>query len=181
MRAFVSERWKQAEHVSCDTRWRGPKTFHRTSRSPTCLARSEGDRHEIIGSFHRHRGGILVFVGVHNASAQIGETVEFTTSFPFTAGYATMPAGSYTITPDDDSPLVLRLSGAHTSVFVETQNAEPTQIPSKTEVVFKRYGDRYVLTEIWIEGSKEGAETLSVEAEHHLAKSDSKGDQLVAA
>jgi hypothetical protein len=126
-------------------------------------------------------GGILLCAGVHNASAQIGEPVEFTTSFPFTAGYATLPAGSYTITPDDDSPSMLRVSGAHTSVYVETQNAEPSQIPAKTEVVFKRFGSGYVLKEIWIEGSNEGAETVPVEAEHHLAKSESKGDQHVAA
>jgi hypothetical protein len=126
-------------------------------------------------------GGILVFAIVQNASAQVGERVEFTTSFPFTAGYATLPAGTYTIAPDDDSPAMLRLTGVNTSVFVETQNAAPRQIPSKTEVVFKRYGDGYVLKEIWIEGSNEGAETLSVEGERHVAKNDSNGEQHVAA
>jgi hypothetical protein len=126
-------------------------------------------------------GGILMFAGVQNASAQITYPVEFTTSFAFTAGNATMPAGTYTITPDDDSPAMLRLTGAHASVFIETQNAEPRQIPSKTEVVFNRYGNGYVLKAIWIEGSDEGAETLPVEGERHVAKSDSKGEQRVAA
>jgi hypothetical protein len=126
-------------------------------------------------------GGILLCAGVHNASAQIGEPVEFTTAFPFTAGYATLPAGTYTITPDDDSPSMLRVSGAHTSVFVETLNADTREAPRKTEVVFKRFGDGYVLKAIWIEGSKEGAETIPVEAEHHLARSDAKGEQHIAA
>jgi hypothetical protein len=126
-------------------------------------------------------GGLLLCAGIQNASAQITEPVEFTTSFPFTAGNATLPAGSYTITPDDDSPAMLRLSGANTSVFVETQNAETNEIPGKTEVVFKRFGNGYVLKQIWIEGSKEGAETLTVEAEHHVAKSDAQGDQHLAA
>jgi hypothetical protein len=125
--------------------------------------------------------GILMFAGVQNASAQITYPVEFTTSFPFTVGNATVPAGSYTITPDDDDPAMLRLAGAHTSVFVETQNAEPRQIPSKTEVVFNRYGNGYVLKAIWIEGSDEGAEILPVEGERHAARSDAKGEQRVAA
>jgi hypothetical protein len=125
--------------------------------------------------------GILVFAGVQNASAQVTYPVEFTTSFAFTVGNTTVPAGSYTINPDDDNPGMLRLTGAHTSVFVETQNAEARQIPSKTEVVFNRYGDGYVLKAIWIEGSNEGAETLPVEGERHLARSDSKGEQRVAA
>ena len=125
--------------------------------------------------------GILMFAGVQNASAQITYPIEFTTSFPFTVGNATVPAGSYTITPDDDSPAMLRLTGAHTSVFVETQNAEPRQIPSKTEVVFNRYGDGYVLKAIWVEDSNEGAETLPVEGERHMARGDAKGEQHVAA
>jgi len=85
------------------------------------------------------------------------------------------------VRPDDDSPSMLRVSGIHASVFVETQNAEPSQTPAKTEVVFKRFGSGYVLKEIWIEGSKEGAETVPVEAEHHLAKNESRGDRRVAA
>jgi hypothetical protein len=122
-----------------------------------------------------------MFAGVQNASAQIIYPIEFTTSFPFTVGNATVPAGSYTITPDDDSPAMLRLTGAHASVFVETQNAQPRQIPSKTEVVFNRYGDGYVLKAIWVEDSNEGAETLPVEGERHMARSDAKGEQHVAA
>jgi hypothetical protein len=122
-----------------------------------------------------------MFAGIQSASAQITYPVEFTTSFPFTVGNSTVPAGSYTVTPDDDNPAMLRVTGAHTSVFVETQNAAPRQVPAKTEVVFNRYGDGYVLKAIWIEGSNEGAETLPVEGERHLARSDAKGEQRVAA
>src|ERR1700730_8698243 len=68
-------------------------------------------------------GGILVLAGVQNASAQIADTVEFTTSFPFTVGNATVPAGSYTIRPDAASPAYLLLTGPHASVIFQTQSA----------------------------------------------------------
>lgn len=126
--------------------------------------------------------GILVLAGVQNASAQIVYPVEFTTSFPFTVGNATVPAGSYTIRPDDDNPAVLELTGAHAAVLFETQNAQARETPSKTEVVFKRYGDGYVLKDIWLAGSSDGAETTAVEGERHAAKHHgSEGEQRVAA
>lgn len=126
-------------------------------------------------------GGILVLAGVQNASALITDTVEFTTSFPFTVGSATVPAGSYTIRPDDDNPKILLLTGAHTAVFFETDNAEAREMPSKTEVVFKRYGDGYVLKDIWMAGSNSGAESVAAEAERHVARGESKGDYRVGA
>ena len=98
-------------------------------------------------------GGILVLAGVQNASAQLDETVEFTTSFPFTVGYATVPAGTYTVRPDDDNPRILELSGGHTAVLFQTYIVEAANRPAKTEVVFKRYGDGYVLKDLWVEGS----------------------------
>ena len=126
-------------------------------------------------------GGFLVLAGVQNAGAQVTDTVEFTTSFPFTVGHATVPAGSYTIKPDDDNPAFLRLTGTHTAVLFQTRNAQARETPSQTEVVFKRYGDGYVLEDIWVEGSNEGAETMAVEGERHAAKHrDAEGEQRVA-
>jgi hypothetical protein len=126
--------------------------------------------------------GIIVLAGVQNASAQIVDRVEFTTAFPFTVGHATVPAGSYTITPDEDNPQFLQLRGDRVGVFFQTENTEVRELPSKTEVVFNRYGDGYLLKEIWIAGSNAGAETMAAEPERHMAKHLARaGDQRVAA
>jgi hypothetical protein len=126
--------------------------------------------------------GILVVAGVQNASAQIAYPVEFTTSFPFAVGYATVPAGHYTIRPDDDNPAVFELTGEHGSVLFEANAAEAREVPSKSEVVFKRYGDGYVLKNIWVSGSQTGAETTTVENEKHAAKHHQlDGEERVAA
>jgi hypothetical protein len=115
-------------------------------------------------------GAFLLLVGVHNASAQITDPVEFTTSFPFTVGQATMPAGSYTIKPDLDASGYLVLTGSRGSVYFQTDSAEARQTPSKTEVVFKHYGSGYVLKDIWVEGSNEGAEASTSEPERHAVR-----------
>lgn len=114
--------------------------------------------------------GIVMIAGVHNASAQIDNALEFTTSFSFTAGNATLPAGSYTITPSDDDPQVLELTGAGTSVFFLTDSAQPKTTPSKDEVVFSRYGGQYVLKNIWTMGSDVGYVTENALGERHISK-----------
>ena len=127
-------------------------------------------------------GGILVLAGVQNASAQITNSVEFTTSFPFTVGNTTVPAGSYTIRPDDDDPNILVLNGARADVLFQTENTAQESIPSKTEVTFNRYGDGYVLKSIQVEGSDIGYVTIPVEGERHVTKRGSaNGVQRVAA
>ena len=126
--------------------------------------------------------GILVLAGVQNAVAQITNSVEFTTSFPFTVGNTKVPAGSYTIRPDDDDPNILVLTGARADVLFQTENRAQESIPSKTEVTFNRYGDGYVLKGIQVEGSEIGYLTIPVEGERHATKRGaSNGVQRIAA
>ena len=135
-------------------------------------------------SLIRSIGMAAVFVllaGVSHAGAQIVNSVEFTTTFPFTVGAATLPAGSYTIRPDDDNPNILQLVGAHTGVFFETTSLPALQ-PAKTEVVFKRYGDAYVLKNVYVVGSDIGVETIAAEGERHMTKkSASQGERRISA
>jgi hypothetical protein len=126
--------------------------------------------------------GIIVLVGMRTVSAQIEYPVEFTTAFPFTVGYATVPAGTYTIRRDDDNPELLELSGGRVGVFFETNNAAATAPVAKSEVVFTRYGDTYVLKSVWVDGSNTGAESVAAEGERHAAKKHAaESEQRVAA
>ena len=114
--------------------------------------------------------GIVHLAGVYNASAQIENQLDFTTSFAFTVGNATVPAGRYTITPVEDDPWVLELKGGRTSVLIETQSATPKEVPPKNEIVFQRYGDQYVLKNIWTEGSETGYVTEPAVREWHISR-----------
>jgi hypothetical protein len=126
--------------------------------------------------------GFLLLAGIQDARAQIFETVEFTAPFDFTVGPVTMRAGSYTIRPDNDSPDILEITGEHTAAFFATEHADPRETPSQTEIVFKLYGDRYLLKQIWVEGSVRGAEAIVAEGERHMARlGASSRDQRVVA
>lgn len=125
---------------------------------------------------------ILLFAGVPQVHAQVTGPITFTTTFPFAVGHATVPAGSYTIAPDDDAPGVFQLTGAHIGVLFLATEAEARQTPAKTEIVFMRYGEEYVLKDIFVEGSATGAESIVGEAERHASKrGESKSEHRVSA
>jgi hypothetical protein len=109
------------------------------------------------------------------AGVQIINRVTFSTTFPFTVGNTKFPAGSYSIKPLDDDSEIMEISSADgkTSALFETMATELPKTPSKGEVVFKKYGDNYVLSEIYEPGSKTGAMTIKSHAERQHAKKGS--------
>ena len=110
--------------------------------------------------------------GVSLANAQVVDPVEFTTAFSFSVGNTKLPAGRYEIRRDDDDPSLYRIEGRDKKVgtFFAVEPASLPKPPAKTEVLFKRYGQGYVLKSVWEEGSSEGVETAVVEAERHHVK-----------
>ena len=110
--------------------------------------------------------------GAAVAHAQVTDPVEFTTQFAFTVGNTTMPPGSYEIRRDTDNGTVYRIESAkkHIGTLFEVEPTSMNKPPAKTEVVFKRYGQGYVLKSVWEEGSSDGIQTVVAEAERHHVK-----------
>jgi hypothetical protein len=127
-------------------------------------------------------GALVVGVGVHRVNAQIDASIQFTTAFPFTVANTTLPAGTYTVTPDELDPAMLAVRGARSAVYVATTDATPKETPSKTELVFERYGGGYVLKNIWLAGSTQGYEVDVTHAEKHVARNnETPSERRVAA
>lgn len=124
----------------------------------------------------------MLLAGIRTVSAQLEYPVEFTTAFPFTVGDATVPPGTYTIRPDDDNPAILELTGGRVTVLFLTNNAAAAAAVARSEVVFKRYGDTYVLKTIWVDGSSTGAMSVAAEGERHATKNQgAESEERVAA
>jgi hypothetical protein len=106
------------------------------------------------------------------AHAQVSDPIEFTTAFPFTVGNTSMPAGAYEIRRDTDNGTVYRIESSkqHIGTLFEVEPTTVNKAPAKSEVVFKRYGEGYVLKSVWEEGSSEGVQTILTEAERHHVK-----------
>ena len=102
----------------------------------------------------------LSIVSAGAVSAQISDTMKFTTTFPFTVEGRTMPAGSYTITPLDLDRSLMEISNGRTAVLMLTEPDTPKGPPKQDQVIFDRHGDTYVLREIWDASSVTGAEAV---------------------
>jgi hypothetical protein len=110
---------------------------------------------------------------VVTTSAQIdsGETIEAAIPYAFVVGNKTLPAGKYTIKVSDDTNLnlfVVRSTDGRTAAFFETQDVQANQTPRQTELVFNKIGDTYFLSQIWLTGSKLGANLEKSKAEQKL-------------
>jgi hypothetical protein len=116
---------------------------------------------------------LLAGSGVVTTSAQIdsGETIEADIPYAFVVGDKTLPAGKYMLKVSDDTNLnlfVVRRSDGRTAAFFETQDVQANQTPRQTELVFNKIGDTYFLSQIWLAGSKLGAELEKSKAEQQL-------------
>jgi hypothetical protein len=115
--------------------------------------------------------GLLSLLSVLPLAAQILDGVDFTTSFPFYAGNAKLPAGSYKITQSDMDESILQIQskdGAHSALveFIPTHSA---QTHPHSDVTFHKYGDTEYLNRIWVEGQRYGMKVDPTKAETKAA------------
>src|ERR1700688_1415948 len=115
--------------------------------------------------------GRLSLLSVMPLAAQIVNGVDFTTSFPFYAGNARMPAGSYKITQSDMDESILLIQskdGVHSALieFLPTHTAQPHP---HSDVTFHKYGDTEYLNRIWVQGQQYGMKVDPTKAETKAA------------
>jgi hypothetical protein len=115
--------------------------------------------------------GLLSLLSVMPLAAQIDNGVDFTTSFPFYAGNAKMPAGSYKIMQSDMDESILQIrsnDGARSALvgFIPTHSAQPHP---HSDVTFHKYGDTEYLNRIWVEGQEYGMKVDPTKAETKAA------------
>jgi hypothetical protein len=93
--------------------------------------------------------------------------------FAFVAGNTTLPAGEYRVQKLDGNSAVLliRCSDASTAAMVLSNTTQAKEIPTQSKLVFKRYDNRYFLSQVWAEGSIRGRELLKSRAEKEAAQS----------
>jgi hypothetical protein len=117
------------------------------------------------------RIGLLSFLSTLPLAAQIVDSLDFNTSFPFYAGNAKMPAGSYTVRPSNVDGTVLLIQsrdGAYSAYldFIPTHAETPH---TQSDVTFHKYGDTEYLNRIWVEGQRYGMKIDPTKAETKAA------------
>ena len=121
--------------------------------------------------------GFGLVAAVSPASAQIYEELRFKTTFPFMVGRATLPAGTYSVSPAfDGNGALLEIRGdRHAALFFGENAGMPRVDPKESAVLFNRYGDHYVLAEIWDASDREGYRHDPAARDESRKESSSRG------
>jgi hypothetical protein len=118
------------------------------------------------------------------AVAQIANGVDFATSFPFYAGNAKMPAGTYTISqPASEDNTVLLIEGkdgSHTA-FLDIAPTQAANPHPQTEVTFKKYGTTDYLSQVWVGGQSNGMQVIPTKVEQKTASNAAAEQYSVSA
>jgi hypothetical protein len=105
--------------------------------------------------------------------------------FAFVADKVALPAGEYLVQPArDGSPalLVQRIdSRAGAAAIVMTNPAQASDWKSQSCLVFRAYGERYFLSEMWTAGSRSGRKFHTSPIEKELAKNQTSHEVILMA
>jgi hypothetical protein len=118
--------------------------------------------------------GLLSLLSVMPLAAQIDNGVDFTASFPFTAGNVQLPAGNYKVVQPDENSDVLQIENRDTlhSVFVDFTPTESALPHRESAVTFEKYGDTDYLNRVWIEGQEYGIKVDAGRIETEAARAN---------
>jgi hypothetical protein len=115
---------------------------------------------------------LLALLSAAPAGAQTGTLERAVIPFDFIVRGKTLPAGTYSIRRINDTSeaLVIQSQNLRSHVAFETEPFEARLAPSRSELVFHRYGDTYFLREIRTGGEAEGRELATSRAERDLKR-----------
>lgn len=99
--------------------------------------------------------GVLSLILVAGSAFAQSEEVRAKIPFDFVVNKTTMPAGTYSIarTGITSDATVIRGLNCKAAMLVGTMQRGSAKINDRSKLVFHRYGDRYFLSQIWVEGS----------------------------
>lgn len=118
-------------------------------------------------------GLLLPLVVVANAGSQKANELVADIPFNFTVCKEQMPAGKYKVFPiSRANPRLLLVRGEdnRSMEIVCTNDVESSKISADTRLIFNRYGDRYFLSQMWVQGEKTGNQLIKTEEEQALLK-----------
>ena len=114
---------------------------------------------------------VLMMLLAVSTYAQAGWQFTVTIPFDFYVSGKTLPAGQYRVgrsTQSSAEGLVLRGTDRRAGVFALTRGIQTVEIQQQTKLIFRRYGDRYFLGEVWISGRSTARELPSSPKERLL-------------
>jgi hypothetical protein len=114
--------------------------------------------------------GLGLLLATASAYAQTG-VVKASVPFNFIVDKTEVPAGQYVIQPIGSTGTALALENAKHEVvkLILPNSCQSSDAQAKTKLIFRRYGTRYFLSQIWTKGNTRGVELRRSPLENELA------------
>ncbi len=129
----------------------------------------------------------LTLIGVLSlllaAGSAFAQTIHVRANIPFNfiVDKGTLPTGEYelrTLNDGDARILVLYDPDGRPKMMISSQSVESLKASASTKLVFNRYGDRYFLKQVWVEGQNAGRQLPKSPREQEVAM-DYSADSVV--
>jgi len=117
--------------------------------------------------------GACAVLAVSCLSAQSDHKTITAVPFDFMVGNQHMAAGTYDIT-SGQSTLLVRGEDNGSASFAIALWTYSGKTQEQAKLVFKRYGDRYFLSQVWYPGTNQGRELQVSKIERELARNNAK-------
>lgn len=128
-------------------------------------------------------GVLSLMLAAGSAFAQSSQEVRANVPFDFVVNHQTMAAGQYAITAAGTGNEAILVRGLDKK-GVRLSTTDPIQAnqPSgSTKLVFRKSGDTYFLTQIWVEGNDRGRKLPLSKQDSELAKDTASQDVILYA
>jgi hypothetical protein len=113
--------------------------------------------------------GLLCLTFAIPATAQIANSLNFTTTFPFMVNDTKMPAGTYAVRQNDQGLLTIQDSSGKHSALTQYTPMRADTAHTSSDVTFNRYGSTEFLNMLWVGGQRFGMQLQPGKAEKKLA------------
>ena len=126
---------------------------------------------------------VILALAVVSVTAQTYRSKGTIIPFSFTVGEKILPAGEYTVErfgKNSEIVWLVRSRDGRDKALVHTNPVSSPKSEGKGRLVFRRYGDRYVLKQIW-NGGETGRELRTPRFTDELGQNNAKPETVVIA
>jgi hypothetical protein len=116
---------------------------------------------------------LIIMMAVTSVQAQSAGKIAVTIPFEFQIGSQVLPAGQYIVKRlSQNSVLVRREDGRESAIAMTPRSVQAgvNEKPSQEKLVFRMYGDKYFLSQVWMVSGGDGRELDKTDAERDAAK-----------
>ena len=131
--------------------------------------------------------GMLTLALLATQGLRAQEPVLANIPFAFTAGKMALPAGEYRIgklATGTDSLLLIQRTDYSASMIVIANAKEANKEQDHSKLIFRRHGNRYFLSQVWVAGHSRGRElppSAQEKEEAPLARNDKPEEVTIVA